>query len=233
MLSQKARIARLAGQSLCRSALAVAVAFFAATAQASPILQVDITPSGGQSTGNTGATGRLTFEFFDGAQDTFTLLIENTTPLALASKFTGVAIEIPDNLPNLPVFATGGTSSYFDELTYNYQATPGFLNAVGGYDLAITSEGNFLGGPPQGAPSSGQSQLVTISLGNTPLNADQLLADFQALYSDANTVLGRFQAVGPNGGSDRVTGHLTPEPSTLLLLALGQCFLMRLRRHTK
>jgi len=96
----------------------------------------------------------------------------------------------------------------------------------GGYDLVITSEENFLGGNPHGAPSAGARESVMLNLGDTGLTPEQLEMRFFDFFVDfdGQFVLGRFQA-----RSDKVAGGV-PEPTTIILLAIG-CFALLRRGH--
>lgn len=196
--------------------------FFAASVHGS-VIQLFIDPSYG-STDNTGSMATLTLDFSEqDADDYLILIIENTTPGEIGSELTAVGLELPD-LPSLPpAFAPGGTSAYFDALTFDDSISPGWLDAPGGYDIVISSDGNFLGGNPNGAPAEGESQTVVLNMGDTGLTQPELTDTFEDFYTDLADpyVIARFQSVGPNGeGSDKVGGRI-PEPVTLALLVLG------------
>ena len=140
-----------------------------------PILTIDLLPGAGLSTENTGASGRLTLAFYRHKEiDFLSLTIENTTPISLGSKLTAVGIEMPTLFPSRPVFAADGVGTYFKYMEYNVSVPPGWLNAPGGYDLALTSDRNFLGGGVHGAPGAGESHKVTLALGNTGYTPEEL-----------------------------------------------------------
>lgn len=190
-----------------------------------------IDPSFGSSE-NTGSTAQLDLTFSeDGSDDVLTVLMQNTTDALLGSKLTAVGFELPASLSLSPVFAVGGTSSYFDELDYNVLISPGSLSAPGGFDVMITSDNNFEGGNANGSPEAGQSQSVILSLGDTGMTPDDLASAFMSYYSGLSDpfVIGRFQSVGPNGeDSDKVGGGI-PEPASLCLLGIGGLALIRRR----
>lgn len=201
-----------------------------AGAQASTITLL-IDPSFG-STEDTGATARLLLSFSEnGADELLHVIIENTTPPSIGSLLTAVGFEVPDSWA--ASFAAGGTSTYFDELDLDVPVSPGWLNAVDGYDLMVTSDGNFEGGSPQGAPTAGESQSVVMNLGDTGSTPEELFTTFADFYAqqEGDFVIGRFQAVGPGGNlSDKVGGGL-PEPGTLLLVASGGLLVASRRRR--
>jgi hypothetical protein len=209
-----------------------AVVWVCAGAQAEPIVLL-IDPSFG-STENTGATARLVLSFSEsGTDDLVQMAITNTTPLALGSALTAVGLEVPDSWA--ASFAPGGTSAYFDALDLDVSVSPGWLDAPGGYDLMLTSDGSFEGGNPQGAPQAGETQTVVLSLGDTGLTPTALAATFSTYYAGLQPpyAVARFQAVGPGGElSDKVGGGV-PEPSTLLLLASGLGVLWRRIRTSR
>ncbi len=183
------------------------------------------------STENTGATGLVEFSFVeDGADDLLVVAIHNTTPLSIDSKLTAVGFEWPTSL-SLPLsFASGGTSIYFDEIDSHVNVSPGWLNASGGYDVMITSDGNFEGGNPQKAPGAGETQSVILNLGSTGLTPEELSATLGDWYADPDriSVVARFQAVDGEL-SDKVISR-TPEPAGVLLLGLSQLALLGRRR---
>ena len=196
-----------------------------------PILTIDLLPGAGLSTENTGASGRLTLAFYRHKDiDFLSLTIENTTPISLGSKLTAVGIEMPTLFPSRPVFAADGVGTYFKYMEYNVSVPPGWLNAPGGYDLALTSDRNFLGGGVHGAPGAGESHKVTLALGNTGYTPEELSSAFLSYYEDLDGPIGiaRFQSVGSRGrDSDRVIStrviaeEVIPEPATLMFLIVG------------
>jgi hypothetical protein len=211
--------------------LAIGVALVSLAAQA-PAFDLLIDPQFG-STENTSSTAKLTFDFSEhGDEDLLRILIENTTSPKIGSKLTAVGLELPDWLIQPPSLVLGVNGSYFDTLTFNDSVSPGWLDAPGGYDLMITGDGSFLGGNPNGAPTSGTRESILLSLGDTGLTPDQLDMRFHDFYTelDGRSAIGRFQAVGPDGErSDKVGGGV-PEPASVILLALGAIALLRPRR---
>ncbi|MCH7813980.1 MAG: hypothetical protein IID40_08160 [Planctomycetes bacterium] len=220
---------------MVRPALAVGAcisfAFVSPIFASTVVLLVD--PSFG-STEQTGATAAITLEFFeDGAGDFLSVAITNTTPASIGSKLTAVGFELPDTLSLALGFAPGGPGSFFDTLTFDVPVSPDWLDAPGGYDLMLTSDGNFQGGSHQGAPVAGETETVVLSLGDTGQSPAALASVFFDYYSGLteNHVIARFQAVGPDGrDSDMVGGHVVPEASVWLLISTGLLTLLR-RRH--
>ncbi len=191
-----------------------------------PILTIELLATPTSSTENTGVSGRLTLGFNQESElDFLSLTIENTTLPSIGSKLTAVGLEVPPALPNAPVFAPGGAGAYFQKLDYDFSVPPGWLNAPGGYDLMVSSDHNFLGGSPNGAPGPGDARTVVLALGNTGYAPAALRDVFLDHYESLGgpVAIGRFQAVGPDGeGSDRVIAtQVVPEPATLLLLLVG------------
>ncbi|HNQ21826.1 MAG TPA: PEP-CTERM sorting domain-containing protein [Phycisphaerae bacterium] len=211
------------------TATGVLVLWLPALPAVGAMIDLRIDPAYG-STEDTGATARLQLTFTESeADDLLSILIENTTPPALGSSLTAIGLELPDWLDGEPVFAVGGASAYFDELMFNVKVSPSWLEAPGGYDLMLTSDGRFEGGKTAGAPRAGQAQTVMLNLGDTGMSPSGLAAAFRDFYAGMTDpyVIGRFQAVGPRGSdSDKVLG-MVPEPGTLLLMALGMALVRR------
>lgn len=181
------------------------------------------------STMNTGVTAQITISFTDhGLDDWMNVAITNTTPTSIGSSLTAVGLELP-SWGSVTGFAPSGASSYFDTLTYDVSISPGWLSSPDGYDVMITSDGNYEGGSPKGAPKAGETQTVRLNLGNSGMTSDDLEASLASYYASytGRYATARFQAVGPNGNlSDMVS---TPEPATLMLLGLGSLITLRRR----
>jgi len=200
-------------------------------AAASPASTIDLYfDPGFGSTAHTGCTAIVSLSFSEEAgEEWLAVAIHNTTPTSIGSRLTALGLELPDSLSLDVAFAPGGQSDYFDTLTFDVSICPWWLNAPGGYDLMITSDGKFEGGNPRGAPAAGQTHTVTLTLGDTGLTPGQLLTTFQDYYvrSDDHIAVARFQSVGPNGElSDKVGGGV-PGPASISLLALGGLTVLR------
>lgn len=212
----------------------VGVALVALHANAVASVQIFIDPQFG-STGDTGSTAVLTFEFSKhGNEDLLTVVIENTTSPKIGSKLTAVGFELPDFLVDPPSLGKNLEGGYFDTLTYDDSVSPGWLDAPDGFDLVLTSDGNLLGGSPNGAPTAGSRTSVVLNLGDTGMSPADLELAFQNFYRDFTGpfALGRFQAVGGGGeGSDKVGGSSIPEPATIALLAAGAAMLLHRTRR--
>lgn len=197
------------------AALSLILCLPAAT-RAVPI-QLSFSSTSTTSTEDTGVSGRIDISFVETPDGDFCeLVITNTGVGTEAGKLTAVGLTVP-SLPFQPVFAPGGQGSYFDELDYDVLVSPDWLNPPGGYDLMVTSDGSFEGGSPQGALGAGESQTVTLFLGDTSSGPDDFRSLFESFYDAAAdpVAIGRFQSIGPQGLSDKV---ITPEPHALLLM---------------
>jgi hypothetical protein len=194
-------------------------------ADAAPV-SIFINANLGASSDGTGASAAVSLDFESTAvSDFLTISIANTTPVETGSLLTAFGLELPASLSLSPTFATSVAGDYFDTLTFDHSVSPSWLDAPGGYDLMITSDGNFLGGNPNGAPAAGATQVITLNLGITGRSPSELESTFREFYAgdaaNGSYAIARFQAVGPDGeGSDKVTG-VVPEPATLVLLGLG------------
>ncbi len=215
-----------------RLSCAAAGVLIAAVPAYSDTITLPISPKFG-SAQSTGASGIVTLSFMEqGSDDVLTVDILNSTPSSIGSKLTGLGLEMPDEIDLPIVFAAGGEGPYLDTLEFNESLAPPSLDSPGGYDLVITSDKNFQGGNPNGAPSIGESETIALNLGDTSMTPEQLHTLFNDFYiqQDDNFVIARFQAVGPSGkNSDKVLGAI-PEPSSLILLLVGASALMRRRR---
>jgi hypothetical protein len=187
--------------------------------------------SGFGSTEDAGVSAVVILSFSEeGTEDLMAVSLGNTTPTSLESRLTAVGLEIPDSLSVSLGFADGGESTYFDVLTFDDSVSPGWIDAPGGYDLMITSDGAFEGGNPIGAPASGQSQTVVLALGDTGMTPGELAGAFADYYAGLNTnhAVGRFQSVGSGDLSDKVLGRV-PEPGAVSLWLLGATVISRRR----
>jgi len=185
------------------------------------------------STENTGASASVSLSFLDrGKSDVLAITIENTTPPEIGAALTAIGLELPEAFDFYLKFAPGGSGNYFDTLLYNERFSPGWLNAPDGYDIVISGDDSFLGQGPRGAPMAGESETISLYLGDTGLSASDLARsaiDFYMTDRD-NFLVGRFQRVGRNGeDSDKVRGGV-PEPATGLLLLAGSWALFGRRR---
>ncbi|MDM8008309.1 MAG: hypothetical protein QUV05_19385 [Phycisphaerae bacterium] len=215
----------------CTLGLATCTAVFASASSVhAALISMIVDPMYG-STDNTGATALIQFSFTeDGSDDLLVMAIHNTTPISLGSKLTAVGFEWPASLALPLSYAEGGKSVYFDELDFHVRVSPRWLNAAGGYDVMITSDGNFEGGNSLKAPGAGETQSIILNLGNTGLTPDQLSATLSNWYADPDRIwlIAKFQAVDDEL-SDKVASRI-PEPAGILLLGVSQLSLWRKRR---
>lgn len=202
--------------------------------QAAPLFTLQLQSTPETSTENTGASASIGFDILSTAQGyVVDLTLTNTTSPAIGASLTAVGLEWPDIFSAPPTFAAQGTSSYFDTLGYNDIISPGRLNAPGGYDVMITSDGNFQGGSSKGAPRANESQTIRLALAGTSLSLQQLQDEFASFYAGGGSepvAIARFQAVGPL--ADRSDMVITPEPATLLLFSLAAVGLVRGRTRS-
>ncbi len=216
-----------------RRCLAGVLTFWCAGGAAASPIQLFIDPMFG-STENTGARASLLISFdADGMSELMTIAITNTTPPEVGSLLTAVGLELPATLGSNFGFAPGGTAFFYDRLSFDVSVSPPHFDAPGGYDLMITSDGNFLGGNPQGAPAAGQTQTVILDLGDTGLSPQELTDAARDFYfaQTHNFLIGRFQAVGSFGeDSDKVLGGV-PEPGMVVLMLCGLAVMLRRTRH--
>ncbi len=206
-------------------------------ANATPILSIDFQSSPATSSRDTGAAAAVTFTFGENDEGSFVdVLLANTTPPSLGSRLTALGFEVPAGLTG-PVFATGGGGSFFDTIDYDVSVKPKSLDADGGYDVMLTSEGKFQGGSPRQAPSAGESETVRLALGQTGYGADGLRNLFMNHFSQGAGPMAivYFQSVGQQGAaSDTVIGSLrsvsvVPEAQCIWLLLAGAAVLRRRR----
>lgn len=214
---------RMSGGILATTSVLAILTVGTAGLQAAPLFTLQLQSTPKTSTENTGASASIGFDILSTAQGyVVDLTLTNTTPPAIGANLTAVGLEWPDIFSAPPTFAAHGTSSYFDTLGYNYMVSPGWLNAPGGYDVMITSDGNFQGGSPKGGPQANQSQTIRLALAGTSLSLQQLQDEFASFYAGGGSepvAIARFQAVGPL--ADRSDMVITPEPATLLLFSLA------------
>ena len=179
------------------------------------------------STEKSEATATVDMSFFsDGVNTLVGLDVVNTTSSLLDSSLTALGLELPDTFDWQVRLVSA--DSYLNELTFNDKVSPSWMDAAGGYDIMLTSDGKFEGGSAKGAPRAGQSQYLLLSLGNTVWSAEEMRSIFIDYYqnTDDHYAVARFQEIGKWGGSDKMLGAIipttpVPEPASAALIAGG------------
>lgn len=186
------------------SALAASTLAFT-TAQAAFVL--DFTPPNIKSSNEaggvigTGASGRVSFSFADGAAGEVVLTLEITNATgdlafgrgATASRLTGFAFDIPDIATVVGHGAGSFLSGYLADVS---------LPPFGTFDVGFADDKNFLGGKPKGALPEGLTETVSLTLKTAYLGADEVESAFVDGINDGNLRAAmRFQDV--NGGANK------------------------------
>ena len=189
-------------------------ALMAASAQAAPLINYELTTDEGNT-----VTGTALFEFEDNVApppDIFlNLLVSNTS--ADQSMITAIVFDLPDG-------------EYVD---FSFDDTNGWTAATGqgplaGFDVCIATTGpTCTGGDPNNGVEAGTSLLFGFSF-NSTLSASEFEALTVAGYNDGSLrSTTRFQRVGPDGEDSAFApgtpgnGTPVPEPATLALLGIG------------
>jgi hypothetical protein len=198
-------------RALVGGAIVATSAMLAAPAQAFTVIISPVI----RSTGNTGASASLDFNFSQSGTDTLLNLgITNTTNGSLGlgatqATLVGVGFDLPTPTP---AYSYDSLTSTFTQIYFNRSAT---LQPYGTFDIGIrsTGSGNFTGGNPQQGLISGQSTMVQFTFVNQ--TATSLETSFQTLFAGSTystpLIVGRFQQVNAGGGSDKVVGGLAPQ----------------------
>jgi len=153
----------------------------------------------------TGATGAADFTFSDQAGGVYIdIQLFNTTPTSLGSELVGITFDVPSTFDN-DDFDLDKLNSNFKHLKTNY-SFPG----VGTFDLATGIRNNFQGGNPNPGIDAGDDAVFRLIL-DTNYSATQVEDLFIDGYSSGSLkTAARFQAIGPGGKSDKLSGGYTP-----------------------
>lgn len=166
----------------------------------------------------------FSYAYLSATSGEITMSITNTSDVA--SSLTGFAFNAPGNVTlNSPytLLPAGWSGKY----SPNGIKTP---MQYGFFDIAGITGPNFNGGKTGPGIKSGNSSIFTLDLVGTAMdtltNASflGLFSDLGGKIGDVQYFAGRFQGIGPGGGSDvaiPINVNPVPEPGTMALLSIG------------
>jgi hypothetical protein len=178
----------------------------------------------------------LGYSFTDATHSTLSIDITNTTSAAIGGYLTGFVLNNPGN------HITGVTSLTKNFASFQILGGATFQNSVNGapygqFDLGASTFTSFEGGGNPsvgiGVGQTGHFQFALTGTGLNTLTANDFVHEMSVPPGQgmgADFFVARFRGMFPNNPdaratSDKVPGHTdTPEPSTLLLTAVGLVF---------
>lgn len=189
-------------------------ALMAASAEASFIIDYELTTDQGNT-----VTGTGLFEFEDNATpppDVFlTLTVTNTS--SDNSSITAVGFDL-----------AGDTFNFSFDDTNGWVLTSATGGPMSGFDVCIATDANCTGGPPLTGVLAGTSLIFGFSFDSSLESAEEVRNQTLAGYNDGSLrSTARFQQVGPTGNDSAFVpgtpgnGTPVPEPATLALLGIG------------
>ena len=214
-----------------KTVFAIALTAALALATAAPAGPITLKGDMAHSTSGLGDfTATLSYSASDATNATLTLAITNTTSPGNGGYLTGFVFNNPGNA------ITGVASLTTNYGSFTVLGGPGYQNGVNGapygqFDLGAALGGSFEGG---GSPNSGIAvgatgnfEFALTGVGLNSLTTASFLSELSTgpgQGQDPAFFVARFRgmsAVGDAPTSDKVPAQDTPEPSALLLAALG------------
>lgn len=206
----------------CMNSMAAASVAAAAALAAAPSSQAAVTTAQYAPCESTEGYGdflaTVTYTYAGGTTASLSILLANTTPLALGGYVTAIALNPGPGVTSMSF--VGCTSAAFQGLAGPVSAPP-FGSFMIGAALGSSWTGNGNGGGQASTGiAAGMSETFTFSMAGSAAALAALDAE-TVLAAGCDAMAIRFRGGAVNDWSDKVTGQALPAPGTVAVVALS------------